>query len=192
MVEVDGVAEGYATYRVKGEWEDGMPKGEVQAIEVFATSPRAAREIWRFLHSVDRRSGQVHARSGIAAPARGEATSVRLASSYADALWLRLVDLDAALKARSYRHGESVVLEVTDELCPWNAGRYRVGDDAGRTEDTADIALDTADLASAYLGAFDFHRLVQEGRADERREGAAEAATLLFRTDLPPYCPEVF
>ena len=26
----------------------------------------------------------------------------------------------------------------------------------------------------------------------ERRDGAAEAATLLFRTELPPYCPEVF
>ena len=84
------------------------------------------------------------------------------------------------------------MLEVADELCPWNAGRYRVGDDAGRTEDTADIALDVADLASAYLGAFDFNRLVYAGRAGERRQGAAEAATLLFRTELPPYCPEVF
>ncbi|NUT56942.1 MAG: hypothetical protein HOQ03_13300 [Thermoleophilia bacterium] len=84
------------------------------------------------------------------------------------------------------------MLEVTDEVCPWNAGRYRVGDDAGRTDDTADLALDTADLAAVYLGAFDFHRLVRAGLADERREGAAEAATVLFRTDLPPYCPEVF
>ena len=109
-----------------------------------------------------------------------------------DGLWLRLVDLDAALKARSYKPGTSVVLEVTDALCPWNEGRYRIGDDAGRTEDTAEIALDTADLAAAYLGAFDFHRLVHAGRADERHAGAAEAASLLFRTDLPPYCPEVF
>ena len=48
------------------------------------------------------------------------------------------------------------------------------------------------DLASAYLGAFDFHRLVHAGRTTERRDGAAEAASLLFRTDLPPFCPEVF
>ena len=193
VVEVGGVAEGYATYRVKGEWEDGMPKGEVRAIEVFATSPLAAREIWRFLHSVDLTIRvDVHSLDP-ASPLLLAVHDIRaLGLKYADALWLRLVDLDAALKARSYRHGESVVLEVTDELCPWNAGRYRVGDDAGRTEDTADLALDTADLASAYLGAFDFHRLVHAGRADERRDGAAEAATLLFRTDLPPYCPEVF
>ena len=71
-------------------------------------------------------------------------------------------------------------------------GRYRVGDDAGSTEDTADLALDVADLASAYLGGFDFHRLAHAGLVDERVEGAVEAATVLFRTDLPPYCPEVF
>jgi predicted acetyltransferase len=109
-----------------------------------------------------------------------------------DGLWLRLVDVDAALRARSYRPGESVVLEVRDELLSSNAGRYRVGDDAGRTDDTADLALDVADLASAYLGEYDFHRLAAAGLVDERVEGALEKATLLFRTDLPQYCPEVF
>ena len=84
------------------------------------------------------------------------------------------------------------MLEVRDELCPWNDGRYRVGDDAGRTEDTADLALDVAELGSVYLGGYDFHALVHAGLADERAAGAAETATLLFRTDLPPFCPEVF
>ena len=81
---------------------------------------------------------------------------------------------------------------MRDELCPWNAGRYRAGEGAGRTDDEPDLELDVTDLASAYLGAFDFHRLVHAGRAVELREGAAEAASLLFRTDLPPFCPEVF
>ena len=65
-------------------------------------------------------------------------------------------------------------------------------DDAGRTEDTADLALDVTDLASPYLGAFDFHSLARAGLVEERVEGALEAATLLFRTDFPPFCPEVF
>src|SRR5688500_3965633 len=38
VAEVEGVAEGYATYRVKGEWEDGFPKGEVRVAEAMATS----------------------------------------------------------------------------------------------------------------------------------------------------------
>jgi predicted acetyltransferase len=193
VAEVEGTAEGYATYRVKGEWEDGFPKGEVRVVEAMATSAAVEREVWRFLHAIDL---TVKVDVFSLDPASSLFLSVRdpraLGLRLGDALWLRLVDLDAALKARSYKPGESIVLEVTDELCPWNAGRYRVGDDAGRTEDTADLALAVADLAAAYLGAFDFHRLVHSGRASERRDGAAEAATLLFRTDLPPYCPEVF
>ena len=192
-VEHDGDVVGYALYRVKGEWEDGFPRGEVRVVEAFATSPASERELWRFLHGIDLTvKVEVHALDP-ASPLLLNVRDVRaLGLGLGDALWLRLVDLDAALRARSYKPGPSLVLEVTDELCPWNAGRYRVGDDAGRTEDTADLALDTADLATAYLGAFDFHRLVHSGRAQERREGAAEDATLLFRTDLPPFCPEVF
>ena len=35
VAEVDGKAEGYTTYRVKDEWEDGFPKGEVRVIEAL-------------------------------------------------------------------------------------------------------------------------------------------------------------
>ena len=193
LFERDGEPEGYAAYRIKGEWEDGFPKGEVRVVEAFGLTTDAELAIWRFLHEVDL-TVTVDAR--LFDPGSRLILNVRdpraLGLRFNDALWLRLVDLDASLRARSYKPGPSLVLEVTDELCPWNAGRYRVGDDAGRTEDTADLALDAADLAASYLGAFDFNRLVHSGRAEERREGAAEDATLLFRTDLPPYCAEVF
>jgi predicted acetyltransferase len=192
-VDLDGEVEGYAYYRIKDEWEDGFAKGEVRVIEALATSAEGDRALWSFLHGID-------LVRGVAVPIFDLGSSLpllvrdprALGMRVGDGLWLRFVDLDAALRARSYRPGRSVVLEVSDELCPWNAGRYRVGDDAGRTDAEADLALDVADLASAYLGAFDFHRLVRAGLAHERYEGAAEAASLLFRTDLPPFCPEVF
>ena len=192
-VELDGAVEGYAYYRIKDEWEEGFSKSEVRVIEALATSVEADKALWSFLHGID-----LVIRVSVPMFDLGSALPLLVRDPRAlglrvgDGLWLRLVDVDAALRARAYRPGESVVLEVRDELCPWNAGRYRVGDDAGRTEDTADLALDVADLASAYLGGFDFHRLARAGLVEERVEGAVEAATLLFRTDLPPYCPEVF
>lgn len=192
-VELDGVVEGYAYYRIKDEWEEGFSKSEVRVIEALATSVEADRALWSFLHGIDliiRVSASIFD-LGSALPLLVRDPRA-LGLRVGDGLWLRLVDVDAALRARSYRPGQSVVLEVRDELCPWNAGRYRVGDDAGRTEDTADLALDVTDLASAYLGGFDFHRLARAGLVEERIEGSVEAATLLFRTDLPPHCPEVF
>ncbi|HUQ21830.1 MAG TPA: GNAT family N-acetyltransferase [Gaiellaceae bacterium] len=192
-VEIDGVVEGYAYYRVKDEWEDGFAKGQVRVTEALAASVEAERTLWGFLHGIDLVTQVEVYGFDPASPLPLLVRDPRaLGLRVADGLWLRLVDVEAALRARSYRTGDAVVLEVRDELLGSNTGRYRVGDDAGRTDDTADLALDVADLASAYLGAYDFHRLARAGLVEERVEGALEKASLLFRTDLPPHCPEVF
>ena len=191
--EVDGEVAGYAYYRIKDDWADGMSRSEVRVVEAIATSPEAEKTLWSFLHGIDL---TIRVEVSIFDPGSPLPLLVRdpraLNARVSDGLWLRLVDVDAALRARSYKPGRSLVLEVRDEVCPWNEGRYRVGDDAGRTEDTADLALDVAELGSVYLGGYGFHALVHAGLAHERAPGAAEAATLLFRTDLPPFCPEVF
>ena len=116
----------------------------------------------------------------------------RLHVTIHEGLWLRIVDLDAALRVRSFAAGESAVLEVADSFFQHNAGRWRVGPEPGRTDDDADVALDVADLASAYLGAFSFERLAAAGRARELRPGGLARATALFATPIPPWCPEGF
>jgi predicted acetyltransferase len=193
VLELDGAVEGYAIYRIKSEWEQGFPHGVVRVHEAFGTSPVAEREIWRYLFSIDL-TEKVDA--GPADPSTPLFLMVRdpraLHLKVDDGLWLRLVDVEAALSARSYRDGEPVVLDVRDELCPWNAGRYRVGERVERTDEAPDVELDVADLASAYLGAFDFLRLASADRARELAPGGLERASELFRTALPPYCPEVF
>ena len=192
-VELDGSVEGYAYYRIKDDWADGMARSEVKVVEAMAASPDAELTLWSFLHGIDL---TVRVEVFVFDPGSPLPLLVRdaraLNGRVTDGLWLRLVDVDGALKARSYKPGTSIVLEVTDELCPWNAGRYRVGEEVGRTEDAADLALDVAELGSVYLGGYDFHALAHAGLVDERSEGAVETATLLFRTDLPPFCPEVF
>ena len=52
-----------------------------------------------------------------------------------EGLWVRLIDVGAALSARGYATDDTVVIEVTDEFCPWNAGRWRVA--RGGVEKTA-------------------------------------------------------
>jgi predicted acetyltransferase len=116
----------------------------------------------------------------------------RLQLKLGDGIWLRLVDVGEALRRRSYAGDDTVCLEVADAFCPANDGRYRAGQDAGPTEDAADLRLSVADLASAYLGAFSFERLAASGRVEELTEGAIARASALFRTDLPPWCPEPF
>ena len=93
----------------------------------------------------------------------------RLGLNVREGMWLRLIDLRAALEARSYAAAGSLTFEVTDEFCPWNAGRWRLevaGDGRGTltaSDADPDLTLDTADLATVYLGTFTFADLARAG-----------------------------
>jgi predicted acetyltransferase len=89
------------------------------------------------------------------------------------------------------------VLEVSDEFIPELGGRWRLVVTDGQasveaTDAPAEIELEINDLASAYLGAFSFADLGRAGRTRELADGARQRGDRLFRTDLAPWCPEVF
>jgi predicted acetyltransferase len=192
LLELDGEPAGYAMYRIKQSWEHGYSTSELRVGDAFATSVRAMRELWRFLFGIDLIK-KVCGRVDPALPLFlmvTDARNVRL--EVYEGVWLRLVDVGAALAGRSYATDDAVVAEIRDEFCPWNAGRWRLGPEPGRTDHEPEVVLDVADLASVYLGAFDFHRLAAAERVRELKAGALDRASALFRTSRPPYCPEDF
>jgi predicted acetyltransferase len=192
LLEIDGRPEGLAIYRIKQSWEDGYSKSELRVGDAFATSTQATRELWRFLFGIDL-IARVHGRVDPALPLFLMVTDPRnVQLRVFEGVWLRLVDVGAALAGRAYATDDTVVAEVRDEFCPWNAGRWRLGPDAARTDDEPELELDVRDLASAYMGAFDFHRLAAAERVRELKRGAVDRASALFRVTRPPYCPEDF
>jgi predicted acetyltransferase len=113
-----------------------------------------------------------------------------------DALWIRLVDLRAALAARRYSATGRVVFEVRDVFCPWNEGRFELeggpdGADCRPTDEEPDISLDAGDLGAAYLGGTRLGALARSGRLEGEAEGLRRADAM-FAWDPPPYCPYVF
>ncbi|HLB19101.1 MAG TPA: GNAT family N-acetyltransferase [Gaiellaceae bacterium] len=192
VIELDGAAVGYAIYRVKSDWQEGYSQSQVRLVEAIATSPAATRELYRFIYGIDL-VVRVQGRYDPGSPLFLMVTDPRsLHLRVSEGLWLRFVDLEAALAGRTYAGDDAVVIEVEDSFCPWNAGCWRVGQSVERTDDEADLELDTADLASVYLGAFDFNELGAAERVRELKPGALQRATDLFRTPRPPYCPEDF
>jgi predicted acetyltransferase len=192
MLEFDGEPVGYTLYRIKSDWEEGFSKSHVRVLETCATSPAAERELWRFLFGIDL-VVKIQGRHDPGSPLFLMVVDPRsLMLRVSEGLWLRVVDLESALTGRTYAADDTLVVEVRDELCPWNAGRWRMGTDIGRTDEGAELELDIADFASAYLGAFDFEQLAVAQRVRELKPGALERATNLFRTSRPPYCPEDF
>jgi predicted acetyltransferase len=117
----------------------------------------------------------------------------RLTFDHRDGLWVRLVDVETALNARTYKRGEPVVFELSDEFCPWNEGTWEVGaGGAARSNGEPELRLDASAIGSAYLGGFSFGELARAGRIEELADGALDRADALFRADRYPWCPEIF
>jgi predicted acetyltransferase len=110
-----------------------------------------------------------------------------------DGIWVRLVDVGAALSGRRYSGEGSIVFDVRDAVCPWNEGRWKLdGGSAARTDEAADLALDVDVLGSAYLGGISFRELLDALRLEELAEGAVERADAIFGWRPAPWCPEIF
>src|SRR5206468_5804148 len=109
-------------------------------------------------------------------------------------LWVRLVDVGAALSARSYAADGRVSFEVTDAFGPWNAGTWTLGDGvARRSRRRPDLRLDVTARGSAYLGGFSFRQLASAGLVEEGVRGGVARADAIFATRGPaPWCPEIF
>ncbi|MFL5962073.1 MAG: GNAT family N-acetyltransferase [Gaiellaceae bacterium] len=193
LLELDGEPAGYAIYHVKQDWESGFSKGTVTIAEVVTPTPEATRELWRWLFDFDWTSEFIadllpvdHELFLLVAEPR------RLQFKINDGVWVRLIDVGQALSARTYSEGE-IVLDVDDALLPENGGRWRVtSSGAERTDDAADLRLNVTGLGSVYLGGFTFGDLVRGSRAQELTSGAADRADTLFRTNIQPWCPEIF
>ena len=62
----------------------------------------------------------------------------------------------------------------------------------GRTEAPADLVVDTADIAAAYLGANRFSDLAYAGRVEERTPGSLRRADALFAAEHAAWCATMF
>jgi predicted acetyltransferase len=194
VYEQDGSIEGFAVYRHKPEWDLGSTIAELRVLEAFGSSPEAMRDLWSFLLAID---WKATVKSWLLPPDHPLFLLLesprRLRYRLGDSLWVRLVDVGAALSNRRYSSDESIVFEVGDDFCPWNEGRWKVEGGTGeRTRDEPDLRLPVQSLGSAFLGGVQFAGLARAGRVEALREGALARADGLFRWDRLPWCPQIF
>jgi predicted acetyltransferase len=121
----------------------------------------------------------------------------RLGLTVNDGVYLRFLDLEAALKARGYVGSGRLVIDVCDDAFGENAGRWELAVSEGRAavfrcDAAPDLELDIAALAQAYLGAFRFVDLAVGGRVRGCVPGALERADALFTPPRSPWNPTPF
>ena len=196
IYERDGTDQGFATYELS-DWlmEPELVQGHrnMNVQLELAASDEAHFALWQYLFGVDLVSRIDSYNRAVDDPIPWMLEDPRrLLRRTDDGLWLRLLDVPAALAARSYAAEGELVFEVRDATCQWVGGRYRLKAGAGeaRCEPStaaADLALDVAALSGAYLGGPGFGTLARAGRIEERSEGAVAMAHRMFRHDPAPW-----
>jgi predicted acetyltransferase len=186
--------DGYALYAVRPDFDEDGAAGNVGVRELVAATPEARAVLWAFLLDQDLTRTVTWELAPVDEPLWLMVTDPRaVRRKLGDGLWVRLVDVAAALAAREYATDPEVVLEVTDAFCPWNEGRYQLAGGACQPTDAEpDLALDVTALGAAYLGGPTLHELAAAGRVRELRPGALARASSAFRGEVVPWCPEVF
>jgi predicted acetyltransferase len=189
----DGV-DGYVAYRIKHHWDTGTPENHLEVHFLDAASPGAYADVWRFVLDVD----LVARVSAWARPLDEPLVYLvreprRLNAKRFDGLYVRLVDVPAALAARRYAVDGRVVLEVRDPFCPWNDGRFALeggpdGATCGTSADEPDLIAGVAQIGAAYLGGPSFREFHRAGLVDEGAAGGLARADAMFGWDPAPWC----
>lgn len=202
VYETDRGAEAYAVYKTKASWDVRGTSSSATVDEAVGSTPAGTRAIWRYLLDLDLvrtlrvwRLPADHPVLSLVAEPR------RLGTSLGDGLWLRLVDARKALEGRTYglavQASGRLTMDLRDEYCPWNAGRWTLEVEGGRgrvlpASEEPEIALDANDLGAIFLGGWRPSALARSGRIEELRSGGLAAADALFPTATLPWCPQEF
>jgi predicted acetyltransferase len=203
--EDDRHPSGYAIYRIERE-DRWSARATVVVEHLIACSDAAYRALWGYLGDLDLTDWVVASGRPEHEPLQWALADRRklLVTAVRDHLWVRLVDLPAALSARRYAVEGSLVLEVTDPCCPWNEGRWLLdggpdgaecrpvsrGGAAGPGGDAA-LRLNVAALGSLFLGG-PSAVLLARARRVEGDPAAVRCADQMFRAGQDPWCSTEF
>lgn len=179
-----GEVRGYARFRRKIEWQRNVPAGNVDLRDLVALDAAAAHRMWGVLLDLDLmatvQTGPLTSDDPILTLLENPRAAMPVTD---DLIWVRILDLPRALAERRYAAPVDVVLEVTDELLPDNAGRWRVVAEAfghaqvTRTDAEPDLRLDARELGAAHLGTTSLTALAQAGLVTGSPAAVARAAT---------------
>ncbi|MFL6121993.1 GNAT family N-acetyltransferase [Actinophytocola sp.] len=173
---------------------DPLAGDDLAVLDFQAVDQGVANDLWRHLLGVD----LIDTITAYHRPADDPIEEMLVDSSAArserdDELWVRLVDVPAALAGRTYGPADPVVIEVVDPLLPSNSGRYRIGPQGTERTAAAPALTMTVDvLGMLYLGAHPPANLAAIGRIAVADAAALPAADRLFAVDRPAWTGTIF
>ena len=182
---------GYVQFRQRSAWTDGMPSGKVEILELVAVDARAEASLWQLVLQIDlfpHVTWWNAPTDDVLAWAVSNPRQIR--RRRVDALWLRVEDIAAALRARTYGADGELQLSIDGEIWSLVVREGRAAQCA-RNDGPAELVMQRDALGAMYLGGVTASRLARA----ERITGSAAAlarADRMFASPIAPWCPELF
>jgi len=196
-LDPDGTPDGYVD--IESEFPDGAnAEASAQVLDLWGADADAEAALWRYVFGLDLvRVVKAEERpiDDLVKWFLVDRRALKVKSLW-DEQWVRLVDVDAALRARSWSSDEAVTLDVTDGILGHNDGRWRIADgkiDRADTGGAADLVVDVAALGAAYMGATSWTEIATTPMLREPADPATLArADRLFNQRPLPRCGSFF
>lgn len=186
--------DGLLSWRVTRDFELTGEMGAIEVPDLLAANDTAYADLWGYLAGLDVIGEILLDARPVDEPIRWSLRDGRaLAYKHSfDFLWVRLLDVPAALAARTYTTPGEVVLDVVDdELGGYGTGRFALKADETTavcepTGEPAELRLSQRALAACYLGG---HRLRQVAAlgVEELTPGALDRVDVMFSVPLAPW-----
>lgn len=190
----DGTVDGVIGYRRARGGEHGISAHRIHVDELHGVDDEVEAALWTFAADHDLTTTMTAANRPVDEPLRWRLADPRQlrTTQMTDALWIRIVDVCAALSARRYATSDRLVLEVTDRFRPDTEGAYLLdggptGAACTRLDAAPDLTVDIADLGAIYLGGVTPSVLHRAGRIREHTDGATARADTFFGSSPAPW-----
>lgn len=184
---------GFARYRQAANGDDLIVE------DLHATDFGTEAALWQLVTSIDLVDAVIAKRRPVDEPFRWRLADPRRleVQDQQDYLYLRILDVKAALEARRYYTSDEheLTIEIVPPATPqpdddapgiWLLQAGPAGAICTRTDNAPDLRMEVTDLGSIYLGGFRPSALEAAGRIQELRAGATPVADAIFQTPLAP------
>lgn len=189
--DADGTPQGFVVYSLKSDPAD-FSKHTADIRYLRAATDEAYAALWRFLLELDLVTTVKNEVATADEPVLWMIRDQRAATVVLrDHHWLRILDVPAALQARTYGRPGWLTVRVEDRL-GFAAGTYRIdvradgSADVEKTDVAPDLSMDVATLSALYLGAWRTSALAHAGRIAELTPGSVARFDAAFRSAEAP------
>ncbi|UQX90222.1 GNAT family N-acetyltransferase [Jatrophihabitans telluris] len=193
-IDEGGRPVGFTTWSAgEGDWFE--EKMELTLGEFMASSSDGYRALWTHLLGIDLIRGIRWIEQAVDEPLEWLISDGRAARRELtrDGLWLRILDVEAALAARRYAVADRLVVEVVDgDGLGWAAGRYTLDASPSHAEcirtptAAVDLRLSQRALAAVYLSGNTVRSQVLAGLVDEESPDAVRRFEAMLAADRAP------